>query len=435
VKADNRKHIHAHVGADLHIEGPEFGGNAHVDFYLFGKYFPQQSQVIAYNITGFTVYFGASPARPPPLKLENDGETNGFYQIVKLPGPGQPPPEGRDDTADPAMTNLHVTLEAGAYTEGSSKTASSNDASNPPTNPTTKWKVRAGSFRFRVTCDFAISSYSINNEPQTIAYDAAKAANKEPRPTEAPIYAFPMQVTTPVTSDLKIFVVNQEVANDGKIPTPKGVAPPLTTEEIKAIGNFDDEPYLPSFVVKSVPKALWTSYNPNLDPIATDGAGLLAGSTTTPTVDLAMGVTIGAPKPTLSQDSIPFAFNALDAMRANVFGGTPTNPDANDPNILPPLPAQSSWLPHPVDHPNDAAGWTEVQDLWKPSTELKGVLSECMSALGWDQPPPEVKAKLGSSGVVASTRMPWELNDEFPEVLEKGLGTYYLTLPQIAGVA
>jgi len=245
-----------------------------------------------------------------------------------------------------------------------------------------------------------------------------------------------MQVTTSITSDLNIFVVNQEVANNGKIPAPTDVTPPLTADEIKAIGNFDREPYLPSFVIKSVPKALWASYDPNLDPMAsTGGTGLLAGNTTTPTVDLAMGVTIGAPNPTLSQDSISFAFNALDAMRANVFGGTPTDPDANDPSIYPPLPAQSSWLPHPVNDPNAAAGWTEVQNLWKPSTDLKGMLSQCMTALGWDQPPPEVKATLGNSGVVANDRMPWELNDGFPEGLEKGLGTYYLTLPQIAGAA
>jgi hypothetical protein len=201
------------------------------------------------------------------------------------------------------------------------------------------------------------------------------------------------------------------------------------------MGGFDDQLYQPSFVIKSVPKALWAQYDRNLDPIASGGGELLKGSTTTPTVDLAMGVTIGAPLPSLSHDPINFAFNALDAMRANVFGTPGEGEPDNDPIIPTPLPTQTSWLPRPVEHPDKAQGWTEVQDLWKPSTELKDMLSQCMTALGWDIPPPETKAALGESGIKPHARMPWELSEEFPDQLENGLGSYYLTLPQIAEAA
>ena len=160
------------------------------------------------------------------------------------------------------------------------------------------------------------------------------------------------------------------------------------------------------------------------------GGGLLNGSGTTPTVDLAMGVSIGAPDPTLSKDKIDFAFNALEAMRANVFGS-----DLEDPSIAAPLPAQSSWLPQPVKDPNTAEGWVELKADWGQSTDLAGLLTGCMNALGWDKPPPEAVAALGASGVVGTARLPWELNAESPDVLKAGLGGYYLSLPQIAGAA
>jgi hypothetical protein len=121
-------------------------------------------------------------------------------------------------------------------------------------------------------------------------------------------------------------------------------------------------------------------------------------------------------------------------MRANVFGE-----DIDDPPIDPTLPTQTSWAPHPVDHPSEPAGWDEVRGLWKSNTaELGAQLSLCMSALGWDQPPPEGKS-VGVGGPmelwVEGDRKPWELNPGFPEVLKKKLESCYLTLPQIAGAA
>jgi hypothetical protein len=43
------------------------------------------------------------------------------------------------------------------------------------------------------------------------------------------------------------------------------------------------------------------------------------------------------------------------------------------------------------------------------------------------------RVALGGSGIKPSAMMPWELSDEFPDQLERGLGIYYLTLLQIAG--
>jgi hypothetical protein len=387
-------------------------------------------------LPGFTVYFGASPSPPPPLLLDNVGTTNGFYQICKLPGPGAQPGDQQlqNSTADPQMANLHITLEAGAYTQGSSKTATSNDASNPPTAPGTKWKVRAGSFRFRITCDFAISSYTINNEAPQLAHSDT---DKNP-PASADIFAFPMHCSTPITSDLTIFIVNEDTLNIPAptptnpdavthIPSPTGTSPALTAAQLASITNFDEQPYQPAFIIKSVPKALWAAYDPSLDPMASAASGLLAGNTSSPTVDLAMGITVGAPLPLLSQDKINFAFNALDAMRANVFGagGPNDSPDFYDPNLPAKGVPQSSWLPQPAPDNGVAAGWTEFQAAWTQSTEIAGMLTECMSALGWNTPPPDSKAPVGS----------WVLNGTLPSDLKSGLGSYYLTLPQIAGAA
>lgn len=334
------------------------------------------------------------------------------------------------------MSNLHITLEAGAFTQGSSKTATSNDSSNPPTAPGTKWKVRAGTFRFRITCDFAISSYNINNEAPTLAHGAG-----DPKPAaEADIFAFPMHCETPITSELSVFIVNEDTINIPAptatnpdavthIPSPTGTSPALTPAQLASIPNFDEQKYQPDFIIKSVPKALWAPYDPSLDPMASNASGLLAGNKTSPTVDLAMGITVGAPLPLLSQDKINFAFNALDAMRANVFGAEPNskppNVDYYDPNIVASGAPQSSWLPQPAPDNGVAAGWTEFQAAWNQSAEVAGILSQCAFALGWNTPPPDSKAPVGS----------WILNGTVPTDLKSGLGSYYLTLPQIAGAA
>jgi hypothetical protein len=328
------------------------------------------------------------------------------------------------------MSNLHITLEAGAYTQGSSKTATSNDASNPPTAPGTKWKVRAGTFRFRITCVFAISSYTINNEAPKLAHGPT---DTNP-PAEADIFAFPMHCSTPITSDLTVFIVNEDTLNIPAptttdpdavthVPSPTGTSPALTADQLASITNFDEQPYQPDFIIKSVPKALWAAYDSSLDPTASNASGLLAGNKATPTVDLAMGITVGAPLPLLSQDKINFAFNALDAMRANVFGAKNGDPDGYDPSLPASGAPQSSWLPQPAPDNGVAAGWTEFQAAWTQSAEIAGILSACASTLGWDSPPPDSKAPAGS----------WVLNGTVPADLKSGLGSYYLILPQIAG--
>lgn len=334
------------------------------------------------------------------------------------------------------MSNLHITLEAGAYTQGSSKTATSDDASNPPTAPGTKWKVRAGTFRFRITCDFAISSYIINNEAPRLAHGSE---DKNP-PAEADIFALPMHCYTPITSDLNVFIINEDTLNipaptatnpDAVIhvPSPTGTAPALTAAQLASIPNFDEQQYQPDFIIKSVPKALWASY---LDPMISSTTNLLAGNKSSPTVNLAMGITVGAPQPLVSKDMINFAFNALDAMRANVFGAGPNEElDYYDPNLPAKGVPQSSWLSQPAPNNGVAAGWTEFQAAWTQSAELgpsaagKGMLSVCMSALGWDTPPPGSKVPAGT----------WVLNGTLPSDLKSGLGSYYMTLPQIAGAA
>lgn len=259
---------------------------------------------------------------------------------------------------------------------------------------------------------------------------------KDPNPpAEADIFAFPMHNHVPITSDLTVTIVNEDTLSIPAptptnpqavthVPSPTGINPALTADQLALIKNFDQAPFLPDFVIKSVPKALWSAYDSGMDPMASGASGLLAGNTTTPTVDLAMGITVGAPAPNLSKDGLNYAFNALDAMRASVFG----DDNLYDPYIPGKGIAQSSWLPQPAPDNTTANGWTEFHDGWNQSAELTssgtdpGLLALCVSALGWDKPPP------GADGN-------WILNGTLPADLKSGLGSYYLTLPQIAGAS
>jgi hypothetical protein len=182
-------------------------------------------------------------------------------------------------------------------------------------------------------------------------------------------------------------------------------------------------------IVKAVPKALWRKYSRDNDPQLGNKGDLLDG--TNSTVNLAMGVSVAAPDPQISYDMIP-AFHAADAMSQNVYpevNSVVTNPYLNDS-----APVQTSWLPAPVAGTTAQDQWDNLQNTWvqapgqasppmpsptpptPPVSELQNILNNCASVLGW------------------AATLP--LKGDLPKkLLGKGLGSYYLSLPQVAGAA
>lgn len=190
------------------------------------------------------------------------------------------------------MINLHRSLEAGTYTKGSSQKAGPNGISNPPTNPAMKWKVRAGIFHFRMACDFAIDSYATKNEARNLAHDSKRKPKDTSPSAEADVFVFPMHNTVATKSDLMGFVANEYVASQTLMPDthpePLRHESSVNSRLSRQDQQFEVQPFSPSIVIKSAPEAFWSPYYPNLDPMTTCTAGLLAGNKTIPTVDLVM---------------------------------------------------------------------------------------------------------------------------------------------------
>jgi hypothetical protein len=150
--------IGADIGADLQLQGPPFGGIAHVDFY----------------ICGFDIRFGPQPGPAPVLSLDD------FYTFVKETGPTSKVPP--TDTADPAQSFLLHNLEDGAVADsGTSKSV-----------PGTPWVVRAGSFLFRISTAFALSKAHCNTAPA--------------QENMVPFYSKPMHVTKAIDSQLFVTI-------------------------------------------------------------------------------------------------------------------------------------------------------------------------------------------------------------------------------------
>ncbi|KAF2737786.1 hypothetical protein EJ04DRAFT_86888 [Polyplosphaeria fusca] len=145
-------HVEASLGADLHLQGPPFGGVAHVHFWVMG----------------FSVYFGDQNNVPDPLSWKD------FLPLVKQPGPGS-------DANKTAM--CVIAIEKGSADEKTSKTGRETGD---------KWFVRAGSFQYRIETKFPIDSM-----------DYGKKFKGPVAKTER-IYGRPMQLQNPYTSTLHI---------------------------------------------------------------------------------------------------------------------------------------------------------------------------------------------------------------------------------------
>lgn len=388
------------VGADLSIAGPPFGGTAYVDFYIFG----------------FSIDFGATANAPKPIGYDE------FLEMVQRPGPetGKPPsaPAGsvQDPNSDEAktlktMANLHVTLEDGNYPSEEGPKGKNSDPDELAANdPFTEWRVRGGSLKFRVGCDFAIQSYNVSKQ------QFVEVLNKYGITED--VYANPMHLRVPVdTSTLIVTIANSEGLVQNWRPSP---------------------------IVKAVPKAIWRKYDEKTDPVSAQGGNrskdLLNG--TDVTINQAMGVSVLTPPPELSKDTIP-AFHARDAMSVNVNDTNPKLPVTD-------IPPRTPWTIEPVpDQPDQLAKWKSVSNMWKQApgvqatpgngpSELQNMIDVCAVALEWDRPSGEM---LAVSGVRDPTELPrprpWELNAQVPELLLKDevFASSFLTLPMLASEA
>ena len=155
-------HISVDVSASLHLEGPPFGGNVHVNFYLFG----------------FDIYFGSHPDPPPPLTLEQ------FWD-------GLAQSSGRSNAGKD--TGLTLVVQDG-YAPQSNKRVTPK-----PVDP---WLVVGGRFKFTVQCRFALSTVRYRDGNDEEGSDVVSA--------EVPVYAKPMRLTEQIKSIITVTITRHE---------------------------------------------------------------------------------------------------------------------------------------------------------------------------------------------------------------------------------
>jgi hypothetical protein len=107
----------------VHLQGPPFGGYAHVHFYF----------------CGFTVYFGDQNNTPDPIGYDD------FISLVQQPGPGS-----KDEKTGLIVLSL---------SEG---TANDKNTSIQK-KPGDEWVVRPGDFKFRVECKVPVTAMDYND--------------------------------------------------------------------------------------------------------------------------------------------------------------------------------------------------------------------------------------------------------------------------------
>ena len=155
--------IEIDISASLHLEGPPFGGNVHVDFWLFG----------------FNIYFGSNPSPPPPLSLDE------FWNMLSRSS--NKPDTGHD-------VGITLGVESG-YAQGKSK-----QVTPKPGEP---WIIAVGQFNFNIQCRFAV---------HTVKYNSDSILGE----SEVLVYSKPMYTTEkePMESSLKITITSRMTAQN-----------------------------------------------------------------------------------------------------------------------------------------------------------------------------------------------------------------------------
>lgn len=452
-------HIHVQIGADLHIEGPEFGGVAQYVCLTCSRSLQLTASSVDFYIFGFDVNFGAQNSIPDPIDLPT------FYEIIHKagpdPNPAPPDRKGKDDKTTDTMKHLKFCLENGAFPmPARDNKADSPDASKPPSAGTgSMWHVKGGSFQFRIACDFALSAAHVQIQDKVEKVDSTgkkktTSADKfEDVPTIPlkdkaklkPVCAKPCAVTKPIDSILTVRIISQEHGT--------------------LVFGF-----VTTFVQKPVPTAMWQQYDPVHDPMRSDDPKKLREhlfSPDNPAVMLAMGVSLMSPPPLLAKSPIP-QFDITAARTAPVLDLSVT-------------PFSKVWILAKTEDPQGgrflpdtdnvatkaeerAGKWDATRAQWEKAFDAelvgdgkkitktddrtlagKGMLGMCAKVLGWDNPDPAQQEDVARMD--KDVRRPWELRGAVPEKLVRGkmsadgkertggLEEFYLALPQFCAVA
>ena len=352
------------------------------------------------------------------------------------------------------MTNLHLTLADGSFPSKNGAQPHQDDPANKtgPNDPFTQWRVRAGSFAFRIGCDFALLTFSVNESLADQNWDGAKRHNPIKDMTfgsppakpgiEGVPYANPMWLTDPI--DTSHLVVTIDSADEPDDP-----------DDSKAMAH-ESHGWQITPIVKQVPLAVWKKYIQGEDP--TRGGGNHVGTLlddSKATIALCMGLEIRAPKPVLSVDKIP-KFDVEDATSKDVNGEVKFDP------VLAITPAitmghQPTSVKYDTSSQDPAVrkaaalkAWRATAKVWldapgaQPTglekdgpSELQSLVDECTGFLGWNQPVAEQIAQLGYLDAKSwNEAMPWKIDAAVPaSVVDDGFGggEYYLARPMLGG--
>lgn len=434
-------HISAHIGAQLHIEGPEFGGTAHVDFWFMG----------------FDFDFGASPQQPPPLDLLQ------FWEMLHKMGPDQSSgssgqhqalvsslltygftSQDPDHKISPATfpgAALKFSLEDGNFPLPSQPDTSATKGDPSSTGTGSKWYVKGGSFRFRISTDLALSDTTLEKNKEEFDNEvlaeqaAAKKENRQPNPI-SPVHA--------QTSPDKVFSKPMHLTEaQGKMTSTLAV-----TVVYQFDGEIIDNFRAVNFVVKPVPTAVWDPYDAATDPkLKPDGLLNGANSTTNQCMGVAFEPPLPFLSPPVSMDGLGLFIPKFKATAAMKFGILDFRVSVNGTDWFVPVsePVQTQYIPSELkpaqQQKSNADKWAGMRDTWNglksKSTVVNaaktGVLATFASTLGWDKDRPQTEVRTLPKR--SDGRKPWELLGGVPSKLVKNLEAAYLDLPRVGVVS
>ena len=221
-----------------------------------------------------------------PISLQD------FYLLCEKSGPPDTSPNS--SASEGLVVKIKMSLENGSF----SMPSEDKNSGVPPddTGAGTKWFVKGGSFRFRVSSVFAITESYIETEESSQRQpdgtttllgqqNASKMLELKPAPSQSKLSSMPMKLSADMTNP----------DGDG-----------ITSKMCVAIEDVDEkglaiEGFKPSFVIKNMPLTLWADPNHPPDRLTQEKG----------TTDLPMAVILSAPDPVLAVSKVP-QFNATD---------------------------------------------------------------------------------------------------------------------------
>ncbi|KAI5358084.1 putative ribonuclease Z/Hydroxyacylglutathione hydrolase [Septoria linicola] len=371
-------HISVELNARLQLQGPEFGGSAYVDFWVFG----------------FTIPFGARPK--PPEKKNLDAFLDLLLQVPDADAVAQNAITG-GNPASGQIHKLHVlSVEDGRYTNKKVKDGTAE--------PGEIWEVQRAGFQFRIQSRAPLQSIT---EPAASDQEADLIVQEE-----NPFFSKPMQLTSQLQSSMTVTIAKIE----------------KTGREVAT--------FIPAPVIKEVPSALWGRYDASKDPSTGNIKASSILSTkdidTSGTLPLLMGATFSAPLPFRSYDKI-LKYNVLRSSSMDVF--TLADVDASGKLLHPTLPSTATICSGAWQAAEPVAGamqWTFVKSKWQQAVQTKvddegglGVVESAIDimtrAMGW-------KVKEGSG-------LQNDLKTEKDTLLWQQFDHLYMAPPMIAVAA